>query len=166
MLNGQNPASTEPGAVHLAAAGARAARTVSRVLAWAREIGLLVVVEPGASAEFLGTDTGRTPTYALVSHTPLPHLRPDPPAADLTYTTAGQSTVDESPYHWLSIKATVTREIPEDDPVEGPRLTAHIDRMARKYLGVERYELRDPGREEQRILFELRVDRVATFGRP
>lgn len=38
--------------------------------------------------------------------------------------------------------------------------------MARKYLGVERYELRDPGREEQRILFELRVDRVATFGRP
>lgn len=72
----------------------------------------------------------------------------------------------QNPYHWLSIKATVTREIPEDDPVEGPRLTAHIDRMARKYLGVERYELRDPGREEQRILFELRVDRVATFGRP
>ncbi|SFO39925.1 hypothetical protein SAMN05216207_105130 [Pseudonocardia ammonioxydans] len=83
-------------AERLGAAGARAARTVSRVLAWAREIGLLVVVEAGASAEFLGTDTGRTPTYALVSHTPLPQLRPDPPAVDLADTSAGQSTVDES----------------------------------------------------------------------
>ncbi|TQM01603.1 hypothetical protein FB558_8494 [Pseudonocardia kunmingensis] len=55
----------------LGAAGARATRTVSRVLAWAREQGLVVVVEPGASAQFLGTPHGRTPTYALTTTTPL-----------------------------------------------------------------------------------------------
>ena len=48
-------------------AGHRAPRTVSRVIAWARDAGLLVVVEHGASAEFLGTDHGRTPTYVLVA---------------------------------------------------------------------------------------------------
>ncbi|WP_308820146.1 hypothetical protein [Pseudonocardia alni] len=77
----------------LGAAGGRAARTVSRVLAWARDCGLLVVVEAGASAEFLGTDTGRTPTYALVTHSPFPRLatltdhEPELPA---------QTIVDES----------------------------------------------------------------------
>lgn len=59
-------------AQRLGDAGDRAPRTVSRVIAWAHDVGLLVVVEHGASAEFLGTDHGRTPTYALVSNTPLP----------------------------------------------------------------------------------------------
>jgi hypothetical protein len=54
----------------LGAAGSRASRTVSRVLAWARDSGILVVVECGASADFLGTDSGRTPTYALVTTQP------------------------------------------------------------------------------------------------
>ena len=61
-------------AQRLGAAGDRAPRTVSRVIAWARDSGLIVVVEHGASAEFLGTDHGRTPTYALVTSTPLPEL--------------------------------------------------------------------------------------------
>lgn len=61
----------------LATAGNRAPRTVSRLLAWARDIGLLVVVECGASATFLATTTNRTPTYALV--TPTPHPQPPPP---------------------------------------------------------------------------------------
>ena len=80
----------------LGAAGGRAARTVSRVIAWARDIGLVVVVEHAASAEFLGTDHGRTPTYALVTNTPLPQ----PPTAGPTTGPAesGQLTlpVDES----------------------------------------------------------------------
>ncbi|MFR9802563.1 hypothetical protein ACL02T_09705 [Pseudonocardia sp. RS010] len=54
-------------AERLGEAGGRSERTVSRVLAWARDLGVLVVVECGASAEFLGTDVGRTPTYALVT---------------------------------------------------------------------------------------------------
>lgn len=65
-------------AARLAAAGNRSERTVSRVIAWARDTGLLVVVEHAASAEFLGTDHGRTPTYALVTDRPLP--QPTPPA--------------------------------------------------------------------------------------
>lgn len=69
-------------------------------------------------------------------------------------------------YHWLSIKATVAREISEDDPQEGPRVTAHIDRVFNKYTGGDTYALRDPSFEERRVLFELAVDAVATFGRP
>lgn len=38
-------------------------RTVSRVVAWAQDAGLLVCVETGATAEFLGTTTNRAPSY-------------------------------------------------------------------------------------------------------
>ena len=69
-------------------------------------------------------------------------------------------------YHWLSIKTTVAREVSEDDPQEGPRVTAHVDRMFKKYTGGDTYALRDPSFEERRVLFELAVDAVATFGRP
>ncbi|WP_226379237.1 hypothetical protein [Pseudonocardia sp. KRD291] len=76
-------------AERLGAAGDRAPRTVSRVLAWARDAGLVVVVEAGATAEFLGADTNRTPTYALVTDTPLPQ-QPE------TNSGPPQSPVDES----------------------------------------------------------------------
>ena len=73
----------------------------------------------------------------------------------------------ENPYHWISIKATVSREVSEDDPVEGPRVTAQLDRIWTKYTGKEGpYALRDPGTNERRVLFELQVGSVATFGRP
>lgn len=70
----------------LGQAGSRARRTVSRVLTWARSVGLLVVVEKGASAQFLQAAHGRTPTYVMVTarparptHTPpnaTPQVRP------------------------------------------------------------------------------------------
>ena len=60
-------------AQQLGHAGNRSPRTVSRVLAWARDAGLIVVVEHAASAEFLGTGHGRTPTYAFVTNTPAPY---------------------------------------------------------------------------------------------
>ncbi|NMH96410.1 pyridoxamine 5'-phosphate oxidase family protein [Pseudonocardia acidicola] len=70
-------------------------------------------------------------------------------------------------YHWLSIKCTVAREVSEDDPVEGPRVTAQLDKIWTKYTGNEPpYALRDPSIDERRVLFELTVDRIATFGRP
>jgi PPOX class probable F420-dependent enzyme len=73
----------------------------------------------------------------------------------------------ENPYHWLSIKATVARQISEDDATEGSRVSAQIDRMAAKYLGTsDGYALRDPSKHERRVLFEFTVDSVATFGRP
>lgn len=51
----------------MAAAGGRSARTVSAVLAWARDAGLLAVVEPGASAAFLGSKTNRAPSYVFLA---------------------------------------------------------------------------------------------------
>jgi PPOX class probable F420-dependent enzyme len=72
----------------------------------------------------------------------------------------------ENSYHWLSIKATVSREIPEDDPVEGKRVTEQLNSIFKKYTGGDEYALRDPSFEERRVLFELKVDSVATFGQP
>jgi PPOX class probable F420-dependent enzyme len=70
-------------------------------------------------------------------------------------------------YHWVSIKATVEREVHEDDPVEGRRATETIDQAWTKYTGAEPpYGLRDPAMDEWRVLFECRVDSVATFGQP
>jgi PPOX class probable F420-dependent enzyme len=73
----------------------------------------------------------------------------------------------ENAYHWVSIKCTVAREILEDDPDEGHRVTKQLDRIWTKYTGNEPpYGLRDPAIDERRVLFECPVDRVATFGKP
>ena len=73
----------------------------------------------------------------------------------------------KNPYHWLSIKATAEREIHEDDAVEGRHATETIDQAWTKYTGAAPpYGLRDPAMDEPRVLFECRVDRVATFGQP
>ncbi len=70
-----------------------------------------------------------------------------------------------NPYHWMSIKSSVIREISEDDPTEGPRVTAHVDKIWTKYTqSPGPYGLRDPSINERRVLFECRVDQIATFG--
>ena len=72
----------------------------------------------------------------------------------------------DNPYHWVSIKCTVERETHEDDD-GGERVTAHVDRIWTKYTGnPPPYGLRDPAIDEKRVLFECRIDRVATFGQP
>jgi PPOX class probable F420-dependent enzyme len=72
-----------------------------------------------------------------------------------------------NPYHWVSIKATVRREVSEDDPREGARVTAQLDKIWTKYTKQPPpYGLRDPSRNERRVLFECAVDKVATFGKP
>jgi len=73
----------------------------------------------------------------------------------------------ENTYHWLSLKTAVRREISEDDTAEGQRVTDQLDRIWVKYTGNEPpYALRDPSMDERRVLFELEVVKVATFGRP
>ena len=73
----------------------------------------------------------------------------------------------ENTYHWISIKTVVKREISEDDPAEGQRVTDQLDRIWTKYTGNEPpYGLRDPSFDERRVLFEMGVVGVATFGRP
>ncbi|MGI9605479.1 MAG: pyridoxamine 5'-phosphate oxidase family protein [Acidimicrobiales bacterium] len=73
----------------------------------------------------------------------------------------------ENMYHWMSIKATVDREISEDDPDEGTWVTEQLNRIWKKYIGEgDEYGLRDPSFDERRILFECSVDKIATFGAP
>ncbi len=74
----------------------------------------------------------------------------------------------ENMYHWMSIKVTVEREISEDDPEEGGRVTEQLNRIWQKYVtdGGDTYGLRDPSFEERRVLFECKVDKIATFGQP
>ncbi|MFP6748363.1 MAG: pyridoxamine 5'-phosphate oxidase family protein [Alphaproteobacteria bacterium] len=73
----------------------------------------------------------------------------------------------ENMYHWMSLKVTVEREISEDDPEEGARVTEQLNRIWKKYVGEgDEYGLRDPSIDERRVLFECRVDKIATFGQP
>ena len=72
-----------------------------------------------------------------------------------------------NPYHWMSIKHTVSREVSEDDPVEGKRVTEHLDKIWTKYTSQEGpYGLRDPSINERRVLFECTINQIATFGQP
>lgn len=72
-----------------------------------------------------------------------------------------------NPYHWVSIKCTVRREVSEDDPREGAGVTAQLDKIWTKYTTQPPpYGLRDPSRNERRVLFECSVDKIATFGKP
>jgi len=72
----------------------------------------------------------------------------------------------ENPYHWVSIKCTVVNEVSEDGP-DGARVTEQLNRIWRKYTqDPGDYGLRDPSIEEKRVLFECRIDRIATFGKP
>lgn len=75
-------------------------------------------------------------------------------------------TNPDNPYHWVSIKCTVVNEIEEGKP-GGERATQQVDKIWSKYTGNEPpYGLRDPVIDEKRVLFECRIDRVATFGQP
>ena len=72
-----------------------------------------------------------------------------------------------NPYHWISLKVTVEKEIREDDPAEGHLAVETIDAAWTKYTGAPPpYGLRDPSIDERRVLFICHVDRAATFGRP
>jgi PPOX class probable F420-dependent enzyme len=73
----------------------------------------------------------------------------------------------DNAYHWVSIRCSVSREISEDDPEEGARVTAQLDKIWTKYTGnPPPYGLRDPAIDEKRVLFICNVDRIATFGKP
>jgi PPOX class probable F420-dependent enzyme len=61
----------------------------------------------------------------------------------------------DNPYRYLAVRGEVT-EITEDGA------DAHIDALAKKYLGKERYPFRSPG--EVRVIYKIRPDRVSTSG--
>jgi PPOX class probable F420-dependent enzyme len=66
------------------------------------------------------------------------------------------SIVDpDNPYRHLAIQGEVV-DITEQGADE------HIDTLAKKYLGKDKYPLRQPG--EVRVIYKIRPDRVAQMG--
>jgi len=61
----------------------------------------------------------------------------------------------ENPYEYVSVRGRV-EEITEDGA------DAHIDALAKKYLGVDEYPMRQPG--EQRVIVRVEPERVSHRG--
>jgi PPOX class probable F420-dependent enzyme len=61
----------------------------------------------------------------------------------------------DNPYRYLAVRGEVA-EFTEDGA------DAHIDALAKKYLGKERYPFRSPG--EVRVIYKIRPDKVSTSG--
>ena len=61
----------------------------------------------------------------------------------------------ENPYRYLEIRGRVA-EIVEDGA------DAHIDKMAKKYLGADKYPYRQSA--EVRVMFKIRLERTNTMG--
>lgn len=61
----------------------------------------------------------------------------------------------DNPYRYVEVRGTV-KEITQDGA------DAHIDAMAKKYMGVDKYPLRQPG--EQRVLYKIAIGKALTMG--
>lgn len=61
----------------------------------------------------------------------------------------------KDPYFWIEVRGRVT-EITTDGA------DAHIDRLAKKYLGQDTYPFRRPG--EVRVMYKIEPERIVTFG--
>jgi PPOX class probable F420-dependent enzyme len=61
----------------------------------------------------------------------------------------------DNPYRYIQIRGTVT-EVTESGA------DAHIDSLAKKYLGQDKYPYRQPG--EERVIYKIVVDRVNAQG--
>jgi len=61
-------------------------------------------------------------------------------------------TDPDNPYRYVQIRGTVTRVTEEG-------ASGHIDKMAKKYLGKEKYPFAKPG--EIRVLFEIEPSKVS-----
>ena len=61
----------------------------------------------------------------------------------------------DNPYRYMQVRGTVT-EVTENGA------DAHIDSLAKKYLGQDKYPFRQPG--EVRVIYKIAVERVNTMG--
>ena len=61
----------------------------------------------------------------------------------------------ENPYEYLEIRGQVAERTHEG-------ADAHIDFLAKKYMGVEEYPLRQPG--EQRVIIKVEADHAKVWG--
>jgi PPOX class probable F420-dependent enzyme len=75
------------------------------------------------------------------------HVRNDPRVSVLVVDPGNQ-------YKWVSVSGTATLDESGADQ--------HIDKLAKKYLGQDRYPWHDP--EQKRIIVRIRVDHVDSTG--
>jgi PPOX class probable F420-dependent enzyme len=61
----------------------------------------------------------------------------------------------DNPYRYMQIRGKVV-DVTENGA------DAHIDSLAKKYLGQDKYPFRQPG--EQRVIYKVSVERVTTMG--
>ncbi len=61
----------------------------------------------------------------------------------------------DNPYRYLAVRGQV-------EEVTEAGADTHIDSLAKKYLGKDRYPYRQPG--EVRVLYRIRPERVSTMG--
>ena len=61
----------------------------------------------------------------------------------------------DNPYRYLAVRGEVA-DITQDGA------DAHIDSLAKKYLGKDKYPFRQPG--EIRVIYKIRPDKVSTMG--
>ena len=61
----------------------------------------------------------------------------------------------DNPYRYLEVRGRVV-EITEEGA------DAHIDSLAKKYLGVDKYPYRQPG--EVRVLYKIQPERTSSMG--
>ena len=61
----------------------------------------------------------------------------------------------DNPYRYLTVRGRVV-EIIEDGA------DAHIDSLAKKYLGVDKYPYRQPG--ETRVIYKIQAERASAMG--
>ena len=61
----------------------------------------------------------------------------------------------DNPYRYVEVRGRV-REITQDGA------DAHIDRMAQKYMGKDKYPFRQPG--EQRVLYKIEIQKTHGMG--
>lgn len=61
----------------------------------------------------------------------------------------------DNPYRYMQIRGTVV-EVTENGADD------HIDSLAKKYLGQEKYPFRQPG--EVRVIYKIAIERVNTMG--
>src|SRR5262245_57181863 len=64
------------------------------------------------------------------------------------------ATDPDNPYHAVMIRGRVVE-------ITTQGADGHIDRMAKKYMGVDKYPFRQPG--EKRVLYKIEADKVAVM---
>jgi PPOX class probable F420-dependent enzyme len=61
----------------------------------------------------------------------------------------------DNPYRYLEVRGRIA------EITEGQRADEHIDRMAKKYLGLDKYPYRQPG--EMRVLYKIRPEHTTSM---